>query len=269
MKRLIAYVSGQVQKVGYRKRVTQTAKAFGLKGIVENLEDGRVKIIAEGEDEKLKWFESAIDIKNTLIQVSSIEKSYYPAGGEFSRFGKVVDEDETDARLDKGVEVMNKMLVAINDVNQNLVKMNSNLGGKINVLGEKIDKVGGKIDVLGEKIDTIGDKIDVLGEKIDTVWDKIDVLGEKIDTVGDKIDVLGEKIDTTGDKIDSIGGKIDRIDGKMGSMLQKQDDLIVEVKDMNASLNEKMDRVLDKTDVFELKSDMSDVKTALRAKGII
>ena len=123
MKRLIAYVSGQVQKVGYRKRVTQTAKAFGLKGIVENLEDGRVKIIAEGEDEKLKWFESAIDIKNTLIQVSSIEKSYYPAGGEFSRFGKVVDEDETDARLDKGVEVMNKMLVAINDVNQNLVRI--------------------------------------------------------------------------------------------------------------------------------------------------
>ena len=134
--------------VGYRKRVTQTAKAFGLKGIVENLEDGRVKIIVEGEDEKLKWFESAIDIKNTLILVSSIEKSYYPAGGEFSRFGKVVDEDETDSRLDKGVEVMNKMLVAINDVNQNLVKMNSNLGGKIDVLGEKIDTVGGKICLL-------------------------------------------------------------------------------------------------------------------------
>jgi acylphosphatase len=220
MKRLIAYVSGQVQKVGYRKRVMQTAKAFGLKGMVENLEDGRVKIIVEGEDEKLKWFESAIEIKNTLIQVSSIEKSYYPAGGEFSRFGKVVDEDETDARLDKGVEVMNKMLVAINDVNQNLVKMNSNLGGKIDVLGEKIDTIGGKIDNLGEKVDT-------------------------------------------------IGGKIDRVDGKMGSMLQKQDDLIVEVKDMNASLNEKMDRVLDRTDVVELKSDMSDMKAALRAKGII
>ncbi len=113
MKRLIAYVSGQVQKVGYRKRVMQTAKAFGLKGIVENLEDGRVRIIVEGEDEKLKWFESAIDIKNTLIQVSSIEKSYYPAGGEFSRFGKVVDEDETDARLDKGVETIGSMMLYV------------------------------------------------------------------------------------------------------------------------------------------------------------
>jgi acylphosphatase/peptidoglycan hydrolase CwlO-like protein len=220
--------------VGYRKRVMQTAKAFGLKGIVENLEDGRVRIIVEGEDEKLKWFESAIDIKNTLIQVASIEKSYYPAGGEFSRFGKVVDEDETDARLDKGVEAIGSMILAVNGVTKAIENMDSNLSRRMDNLGEKIDTIGGKIDNLGEKIDTIGGKIDNLGERVDT-----------------------------------IGGKIDRIDGKMGSMLQKQDDLIVEVKDMNASLNEKMDHVLDKTDVFELKSDMSDVKTALRAKGII
>jgi acylphosphatase/uncharacterized protein YoxC len=206
MKRLIACVSGQVQKVGYRKRVMQTAKAFGLKGFVENLEDGRVRIIVEGEDEKLKWFESAIDINNTLIQVSTIEKAYFAAGGEFSRFGKVVDEDETDARLDKGVEAIGSMILAVNGVTRAIEKMDSN---------------------------------------------------------------LSRRMDNIGEKIDTMSGKIDRIDGKMGFMLQKQDDLIVEVKDMNASLNEKMDRVLDKTDVVELKSDMSDVKAALRAKGII
>jgi hypothetical protein len=44
MKRLIAYVSGRVQKVGYRSRIVGMAKAFGLKGWVENLADGRVKI---------------------------------------------------------------------------------------------------------------------------------------------------------------------------------------------------------------------------------
>ncbi|MGB5100028.1 MAG: acylphosphatase [Methanothrix sp.] len=220
MKRLIACVSGQVQKVGYRKRVMQTAKAFGLKGFVENLEDGRVRIIVEGEDEKLKWFESAIDINNTLIQVSTIEKAYFAAGGEFSRFGKVVDEDETDARLDKGVEAIGSMILAVNGVTKAIEKMDLNLSGRMDNIGEKIDTMSGKIDNIGEKIDT-------------------------------------------------MSGKIDRIDGKMGFMLQKQDDLIVEVKDMNASLNEKMDRALDKTDVVELKGDMSDVKAALRAKGII
>ena len=220
MKRLVAYVSGQVQKVGYRRRVVDMAKAFGLKGWVENLEDGRVKIVAEGDDEKLKWFESCIDIKNTLIQVSSIDKDYSPANGEFSRFVKLVDDNETDSRLDKGVEAINNVIKAVNGVGRAIEDMNLNLS-------------------------------------------------KRIDNLGVKIDNLGDKIDTIGDKIDKMSVKIDSIDGKMGSMLNKQDDLIVEVKDMNASLNEKMDRVLDKTDVVELRSDMSEVKAALRAKGII
>ena len=93
MKRLTAIVSGKVQKVGYRKRIIDTAIAFGIKGIVENLEDGRVRIIAEGEEEKLRWFENAIDIRNTLIQVASIEKTYGPASGEFAGFGKIVAGD--------------------------------------------------------------------------------------------------------------------------------------------------------------------------------
>lgn len=220
MKRLTAYVSGKIQKVGYKKRVIDTARAFGLKGMIENLNDGRVKIIAEGDDEKLKWFENAIDIKNTLIHVSSIEKTYSAAGGEFCQFGKFVEEGETDSRLDKSVEVMKEILVAIKGVNKSLDDMNSNLGGKIDTLGGKIDNLGGKIDTLGGKID-------------------------------------------------SIGGKIDSIDGKMDRTLQKQDELLVEVKDMNASLNDKMDNVMDKTDVADLKSYMAQVKSALKAKGII
>lgn len=63
MKRLTAYVSGKIQKNGYRARVVDIAKVLALKGTVENLEDSRVKIIAEGDDDKLKWFEDAINIK--------------------------------------------------------------------------------------------------------------------------------------------------------------------------------------------------------------
>ena len=206
MKRLTAYVSGQIQKVGYRKRVIDIARAFGLKGIIENLNDGRVKIIAEGDDEKLKWFESAIDIKNTLIQVSSIEKTYSTAGGEFSKFGKFVEEGETDSRLDKGVEVMKEILVAIKGVNRSLDDMNSNLGGKIDALGGKIDTLGGKIDTLGGKIDTLGGKIDRIDSKMDRTLQKQDELlvevkdmnaslNDKMDRVLDKTDVSDLKSD--------------------------------------------------------------------------
>jgi acylphosphatase len=50
MKRLVAFVSGSVQKVGYRARVVLLANALSLIGTIENLKDGRVKIIAEGDE---------------------------------------------------------------------------------------------------------------------------------------------------------------------------------------------------------------------------
>ena len=58
--------------------------------MIENLKDGRVLIIADGEDKKLESFEDAINIKNTLIQVTSIEKDYSTADGKFDDFGKLV-----------------------------------------------------------------------------------------------------------------------------------------------------------------------------------
>ena len=223
MNRFTAYVSGNVQKVGYRKRIIDIARAFGLKGMIENLDDGRVKIIAEGEDEKLKWFEHAIEIKNTLIQVSNVEKAYNPAGGEFSKFGKLVDEGETDSRLDKGIEVMNSMLVAIKQVNTTLVDINSNLDGKM-------DNLSGKMDEVNE----------------------------------------------------NLGGKINQMDknlgGKMDRMLQKQDEVLLEVKDIAQNgnellvevkdMNRKIDKVRD-NEIIEMKNDIAEVKAALRAKGII
>ena len=148
MKRLTAYISGSVQKVGYRGRVVQMANALGLKGIIENLNDGRVKIMAEGEEDKLGWFEEAIEIKNTLIQVSSVEKAYSKASGEFSGFYKLVGQGETDSRLDQGVEVLKEILVAVKD-------MNANLGGKMDSMLDKQDAMLEKQDFMLDKQDDL------------------------------------------------------------------------------------------------------------------
>jgi len=144
MIRLTAIVSGKVQEVGYRARVVDIANAFGLKGMVENLKDGRVKIIAEGEDEKLKWFEFAIDIKNTLISVSAIIKTYSPATGDFENFGKLVTKGETDSRLDTAAVYLKEIVVSVN-------KMNDNLGGKMDTMIAKQDQMLDKQDTtIGE-----------------------------------------------------------------------------------------------------------------------
>jgi len=158
MIRLTAIVSGKVQEVGYRARVVDIANAFGLKGMIENLKDGRVKIIAEGEDQKLKWFEFAVDIKNTLISVSSIVKTYSPATGDFENFGKLVTKGETDSRLDTAAVYLKEIVVSVN-------KMNDNLGGKMDTMIARQDQMLDKQDQMLDKQDQMLDKQDTtIGE---------------------------------------------------------------------------------------------------------
>jgi len=183
MMKLTAFVSGKVQEVGYRARIVDMANVLGLKGMVENQKDGRVKIIAEGEDEKLKWFESAIDIKNTLIYVSSIEKEYSPACNEFDNFGKLVLKGETDSRLDTAAVYLKEIVSGIKNLNDNL----------------------------GGKMDQMLDKQDQMLDKQDQMLDKQDQMLGKQDQMLDKQDQMIGKQDELLDEVRDINGKFDRV----------------------------------------------------------
>jgi acylphosphatase len=111
MKRLTAYVSGKVQKTGYRARVISIAHELGLKGYVQNLDNGLVKVVAEGETANLEELLKAIDIKNTLINVTDIQKEYSPVIGDFGSFDKLVSGGETDQRLDVAAHLLTKLIV--------------------------------------------------------------------------------------------------------------------------------------------------------------
>ncbi len=52
--------SGQVQGVGFRYTVKTTASGFEVTGIVRNLADGSVELIAEGAKDELEAFRQAI-----------------------------------------------------------------------------------------------------------------------------------------------------------------------------------------------------------------
>jgi len=111
MQRLTAYVSGKVQKTSYRARVLTIARDFGLKGYVQNLDDGRVKVVAEGEAGDLESLLAALDIKNTIINVVDIKGEYSSATDDFESFVKVVSGGETDQRLDVAAELLTKLIV--------------------------------------------------------------------------------------------------------------------------------------------------------------
>jgi len=115
MKKIKAVVSGTIQNVGYRAKVIGFAKLFDLTGFVQNLDNGQVKIIAEGYENNLNTFLGVIRIKNALIDVDDIEVEYADATGDFDDFCKLVGGGETDERLDKAAEYLKKLI----DVTEN------------------------------------------------------------------------------------------------------------------------------------------------------
>lgn len=50
MKTVELFVSGRVQGVGFRACIKRTADSLGICGMAMNLDDGRVHIVASGED---------------------------------------------------------------------------------------------------------------------------------------------------------------------------------------------------------------------------
>jgi len=110
MEKVKATVSGNIQNVGYRARVIDTARAFGLTGFVQNLNDGRVRIIAESDNGNPDGFLDAIRIKNTLINVDAVEVEHAAATGDFDDFYKLVAGGEADERLDTAAEYLKKLI---------------------------------------------------------------------------------------------------------------------------------------------------------------
>ena len=58
--RLTNYYAGRVQGVGFRYTVRTVALGFAVTGLVRNLDDGRVEMIAEAERGELEAFLQAI-----------------------------------------------------------------------------------------------------------------------------------------------------------------------------------------------------------------
>ena len=106
MMRLTAYISGRVQRVGFRAKAVALATKMGLVGMVQNRPDGRVLVIAEGEKADLGRFAEALRIENTYIHVQDISIEFSPGLGEFSNFRKISGPDEIGERLDDGIEIL-------------------------------------------------------------------------------------------------------------------------------------------------------------------
>ena len=80
-------VSGRVTGVGFRYFTQDVARREGVTGIVRNLPDGRVEVIAEGEVESLTRLEAALRRGPSRARVEHLEIDALPVAGHYLGFG--------------------------------------------------------------------------------------------------------------------------------------------------------------------------------------
>ena len=85
-KQIHAYYSGRVQGVGFRFTAQDLARDLGVTGLVKNLRDGRVEVVAEAEEDILKDFLKRIN-QYFSHYIQDVEIDWQPPTGEFRDFG--------------------------------------------------------------------------------------------------------------------------------------------------------------------------------------
>ncbi|HEY4498986.1 MAG TPA: acylphosphatase [Candidatus Paceibacterota bacterium] len=79
-------VYGRVQGVFFRAFTRRTARALGLVGTVQNLDDGSVEIIAEGEEATLREFLESVRRGSYFSHIDSIKEVWGEPKGSYSGF---------------------------------------------------------------------------------------------------------------------------------------------------------------------------------------
>jgi len=97
--RVHLFVSGRVQGVSFRRHTREYAQRFDLAGWVRNLTDGRVEVVAEGNEDGLKALVEWVHIGSHKAVVEDVTGGWRRAVGDLER---PFDITETAADDDSG-----------------------------------------------------------------------------------------------------------------------------------------------------------------------
>jgi acylphosphatase/uncharacterized protein YoxC len=196
MKRADIRIRGNVQMAGFRTFIKNVADSFNLTGFAENLGDGSVKVVCEGEEDAIVGLINSVK-KNppSFARVEEVNAGYEEYKGEFSGFERRgadvpgeegAGESERVALMrsfDKKGEVM---IGILNSMNKTMGSMN----GTMSSMNETLKSVKGDTSQILEKQDMMLEKQDMMLEKQDGTIGAIGDVSEKID--GGKEEIVTE-----------------------------------------------------------------------------
>jgi acylphosphatase len=85
-KRAHVFYSGRVQGVGFRYSAREVACGFEVTGFIRNLHDGRVEMVAEGDEEEVKSFLDAMRASHLGSCIRGADVRWVEATTEFNGF---------------------------------------------------------------------------------------------------------------------------------------------------------------------------------------
>jgi acylphosphatase len=85
-RRMHIFYSGNVQGVGFRYTVKRVVSGYEATGVIRNLPDGRVELIAEGMRDELDAFRQGIRDSGMDSLIKDETVSWSDATGEFRGF---------------------------------------------------------------------------------------------------------------------------------------------------------------------------------------
>ena len=152
-----------------------------ITGYVENLEDGTVKIVCEGEEPKIEEFIMDIKVKKDFVDVSDASVNYEAPTGEFKLF-KIKYGDVPEELGDR----IGAALLYLGATNQKIDAGFKMVAGEIDE-GREENKQGfgmlaGKMDMMLEKQGMMLEKQDTMLQKQDNTIGAIREVSEKIDS---------------------------------------------------------------------------------------
>lgn len=79
-------IAGRVQRVAYRYFTLRAAARHEILGLVRNLPDGRVEVVAEGEHDAMEQFKMELATGPLMARVTSIDEIDVPVTNSFRDF---------------------------------------------------------------------------------------------------------------------------------------------------------------------------------------
>ncbi len=192
--RIEVIVRGEVQKVGYRDEVQKIARRLDIKGFVENLRDGNVFIVCEGEKENLEKFLKEIHVKKHFIdvkEVNVIKESDYKGEFEYFDIKYGALEEELGERMGTGIAYAGATWEETKATREDIKAMHGDLKGGFKGMHEDLKGgfKGTRQDIQAMHGD-MNKNFHELDEKYHTVSENLESLNENLTKVVEGLTTL-------------------------------------------------------------------------------